>query len=113
MLKNSDTKSAYWCVVSGSEIWTVDGALPFGRGEQWDLPVDVAIKIDHHQGVPVYWVNASDLDRDLELTSLRDLLHLPEPLFLMASKAIQYGHMSQSLRFCHSVGDVITSTIAI
>ncbi|EKO3502117.1 NAD(+) diphosphatase [Vibrio fluvialis] len=104
MLKNSDTKSAYWCVVSGSEIWTVDGALPFGRGEQWDLPADAAIKIDHHQGAPVYWVNASELDRDLELTSLRDLLHLPEPLFLMASKAIQYGHMSQSLRFCPQCG---------
>ncbi|QXO17175.1 NAD(+) diphosphatase [Vibrio ostreae] len=104
MLKNSDAKNAYWCVVSGSEIWTVDGTLPFGTADQWDLPTESAIEIDRYQGLPVYWLNAADLDRDLELVSLRDMLQLPEAIFLLASKAIQYGHMSQSMRFCPQCG---------
>lgn len=36
--------------------------------------------------------------------SLRECLHFPEPLFLLMSKAIQYGHMTQTMRFCPQCG---------
>ncbi len=104
MLKNSDMKSAYWCVVSGSELWTIDGALPFGTAQQFDLPTSAAIEVDLLNGHPVYWVNFSDVDQDLELTSLRDLLTFDEKTFLAASRAVQYGHMSQTQRFCPQCG---------
>lgn len=104
MLKNSDLKSAYWCVVSGSELWTIDGALPFGTAKQFDLPTSSAIKVDQFKGHPVYWINLSDVDQDLELTSLRELLNVEEDLFLAASRAVQYGHMSQTQRFCPQCG---------
>ncbi|AYO13093.1 NAD(+) diphosphatase [Vibrio owensii] len=98
------TKNAYWCVVSGSDVWLVDGAIPFGNAEQFSLPEVSARQIGEYQNAPVMWVNLSDLDHDLELVSLRDCLHFPEALFLLISKAIQYGHMTQSLRFCPQCG---------
>ncbi len=104
MLKNSDLKSAYWCVVSGSELWTIDGALPFGTAKQFDLPTSAAIEVDQFEGNSVYWINFSEVDQDLELTSLRDLLNLDEGLFLAASRAVQYGFMSQTQRFCPQCG---------
>lgn len=41
MLRKGDVnrvENAHWCVVSGSEIWLVDGAVPFGSAEQFALP---------------------------------------------------------------------------
>jgi len=104
MLKNSDLKSAYWCVVSGSELWTIDGDLPFGSAQQFGLPVDTAIQIDQLDDHPVYWLNLSDLEQDLELTSLREFLNSDEKFFLAASRAVQFGYMSQTQRFCPQCG---------
>ncbi|MGR5238436.1 NAD(+) diphosphatase [Vibrio alfacsensis] len=102
--KVSHMKNAYWCVVAGSDIWLVESAIPFGSAEQFSLPEASARQIGDYQNAPVMWVNLSDLDHDLPLTSLRDCLHFPESLFLLISKAIQYGHMAQSLRFCPQCG---------
>ncbi|WP_390632175.1 NAD(+) diphosphatase [Vibrio plantisponsor] len=104
MLKNSDLKSAYWCVVSGSELWTIDGTVPFGTAKDLELPIETAIEVEQYKGHPVYWLNHGDLDKDLEMTSLRELLVVDEALFLAASRAVQYGHMSQTLRFCPQCG---------
>lgn len=104
MLANSDIKRAYWCVVSGSDLWMVDGTLPFGSAQQWSLPEDRAIKIGTHNGYPIYWLNEVDVDIELELNSLRVLLDVDENLFLAASKAVQFGHMTQSQRFCSHCG---------
>ncbi len=107
MLKNSDTnrtEDAYWCVVSGSEIWLVDDQLPCGAAQQYSLPEEKAILIGEYQQSPVYWLNAGDVEQDLELVSLRECLVFPQELFLMMSKAIQFGHMTQSMRFCPLCG---------
>jgi len=107
MLKKSDKKkmgSAYWCVVSGSEIWTLNDALPYGTGEELGIPTEQAVEIGQYLNAPVYWVNESELTRSVELVSLRSLLHWEEPAFLLASKAIQYGHMSFTQRFCPQCG---------
>ncbi len=104
MLSNSDIKTAYWCVVSGSDLWTIDGSLPFGSAQQFALPEDKAIKIGSHGGYPIYWLNEADIDIELDMGSLRDLLQIEEVLFLAASKAVQYGHMAQSQRFCSHCG---------
>lgn len=104
MLQNSDANDAYWCVVSGSELWTVDGSLPFGSAKKLALPAEHAIQISTHRGIPVYWLNDADVEQDLRLTSLKELLCIDESLFLVASKAIQYGHMTQTIRFCPQCG---------
>lgn len=107
MLKNSDTnrtKNAYWCVVSGSDIWLVDHQLPFGHAQHLSLPAEKAIQVGDYQHHPVYWLNASDVDSELEFCSLRECLDFPESLFMLMSKAVQYGHMSQSMRFCPVCG---------
>ncbi|KUH59755.1 NADH pyrophosphatase [Vibrio parahaemolyticus] len=107
MLRKGDVNrvaNAHWCVVAGSEIWLVDGAVPFGSAEQFSLPEENARQIGDYLGSPVMWINFSDLEQDLPLVSLRDCLHFPEPLFMLLSKAIQYGHMTQSLRFCPQCG---------
>jgi NAD+ diphosphatase len=104
MLENSDALNAYWCVVSGTELWTVDGTLPFGSAQQWSLPKSQAIQIGEYQGFPIYWLNEADVAVSFEMSSLRELLHLDEDLFLAASKAIQYGHMVQTQRFCAQCG---------
>ena len=108
MLRKGDVNrviNAYWCIVAGSDIWLMDGAVPFGSAEQLSLPVTSARPIGEYSGSPVMWLNLADLDHDhLPLVSLRDCLHFPEPLFLLLSKAVQYGHMTQSLRFCPQCG---------
>ncbi|CAM3785210.1 NADH pyrophosphatase [Vibrio aerogenes CECT 7868] len=104
MLKNSDTRNAYWCVVSGSSLWTVEDTLPFGTGQQFGLPAEEAILIGEYKNHPVYWLNEEELDSSFEMISLRDLLHLDESLFLLASKAVQYGHMTRTQRFCSQCG---------
>ncbi|KJY84308.1 NADH pyrophosphatase [Vibrio galatheae] len=107
MLKKGDinrTKNAYWCVVSGSEIWLSSGQLPMGSAQSLDLPYEQAIEIGQWDDLPLMWLNEADVTQELELTSLRDCLHFPQALFLLMSKAIQYGHMSQSLRFCPQCG---------
>jgi NAD+ diphosphatase len=97
-------KDAYWCIVSGSDLWLVDGELPQGTRHDFPLPIEQAIEIGRYQNSPVMWLNEADIDADFELTSLRECLHFPEPLFLLMSKAVQYGHMSQTMRFCSQCG---------
>jgi NAD+ diphosphatase len=107
MLTKGETNrmnAAYWCIVSGSDIWLVEGELPKGTAQDYGLPYQQAIQLGHYENTPVYWLNEADIDAELELTSLRDCLHFPEPLFLLMSKAVQYGHMSQTLRFCPQCG---------
>ncbi|SHG11566.1 NAD(+) diphosphatase [Vibrio gazogenes] len=104
MLENSEVRNAYWCVVSGSELWTVNHMLPFGTAEHWSLPEDKAVKIAECDGHPVFWLNEADLDQRLPMSSLRTLLNVSESLFLAASKAVQYGHMTQTQRFCAQCG---------
>ncbi|MGR5221018.1 NAD(+) diphosphatase [Vibrio parahaemolyticus] len=106
MLKKSEkhNRQAYWCVVSGNDLWLVDGKVPLGSAAQFALPQAQAIQVGEFEGVPVMWLNDADLDGERELTSLRTLLELPEALFYQLSKAIQYGYMSQSLRFCPQCG---------
>ncbi|MCK6265252.1 NAD(+) diphosphatase [Vibrio sp. ZSDE26] len=107
MLKNSNDKTAgeaYWCVVSGSDIWLVNDTLPFGGEHELVLPREKAIQIGSFEGFPVLWLNDADIDNDLELTSLRECLQFPEALFLLMSKAVQFGHMSQTQRFCPQCG---------
>ncbi|MDA0150537.1 NAD(+) diphosphatase [Vibrio sp. LaRot3] len=107
MLKKGDiirTQDAYWCVVSGSDIWLENGALPFGSAEVFGLPEQQAICVGYYQDKPVMWLNDEQVEQTLSMGSLRDCLEYPESLFLLMSKAIQYGHMTQTIRFCPQCG---------
>ncbi|MDN3696445.1 NAD(+) diphosphatase [Vibrio cortegadensis] len=106
MLKKSDkgTSDVYWCIVLGSDLWVVDGTLPLGSASELGLPYEKAVNIGTYQGIPVMWLNDADVDCRYPLTSLRELLLLPEALFLLASKAVQYGYMTQTMRFCAQCG---------
>lgn len=107
MIENSEIDQlhrAYWCVVSGSEIWLQKGELPIGNAQELCFPSEKAVCVGHYQGLPVMWLNEQDVDHRLPLTSLRECLGFSEPLFLLVSKAVQYGHMFQTLRFCPLCG---------
>ncbi|MGF1694054.1 NAD(+) diphosphatase [Vibrio lamellibrachiae] len=107
MLKKGNNKGlgkVFWCVVSGSDIWLVDDLLPFGTASELNLPDEQAVKISSYQGHPVMWLNEADINIELEFTSLRDCLQFPEALFLLMSKAVQFGHMTQTQRFCSICG---------
>lgn len=107
MLNKSDINrmsDVYVCVVSGSDLWLVDGELPKGKIREFGFDEELAVEIGKYQGKSVVWLNEADVEQSLELTSLRDCLHFDEALFLLMSKAIQYGHMSQSMRFCPQCG---------
>lgn len=107
MLDKSDTNRAqksYWCVVSGSEVWLVDNAIPYGTAQDLSLPANSAIEIGRYNNAPVLWLNVAEVERDMELVSLRECLHFPSELFLLLSKAVQYSHMTQTMRFCPLCG---------
>ncbi len=99
---------SYWCVVSGSTIWLDDGVIPYGSSESFQLPLEHAVQIGEHKGAPLLWVDES-LTSDSALTprnmvSLRDCLEFTEQEFLLLSRAVQFGHMIQSERFCPQCG---------
>ncbi len=96
--------SAYWIVVNGSNIWLIDNMIPKGSAVSLNLPVDKAIEIGRFDNLPVMWLNEMDIEMPLDLESLRDHLVMPQELFLLASKAIQYGYMTQTQRFCAQCG---------
>ncbi|NOH72887.1 NAD(+) diphosphatase [Vibrio pectenicida] len=107
MLNKNDRKrmdNAYWCVVSGSEVWLVDNGLPCGSAQELSLPQNAGIKIGDYQNLPVMWLNTYEIDQEFPMTELRECLAFSESLFLLISKAIQYGHMTQTLRFCNICG---------
>ncbi len=107
MLKKSSTSNeftAYWVVVNGSSVWVVNNSLPKGSAASLDLPSDKATEIGQFDNTPVMWLNESDIERTLELESLREHLLMPQELFLLAGKAVQYGHMTQTQRFCAQCG---------
>jgi len=107
MLKNSvnnDECNAYWIIVNGSEIWLVDNKIPHGDTKTLNLPLEKAVCIGQYLDEPVMWINEADVERSLVLSSLREHLLMPQALFLLASKAIQYGHMTQTQRFCAQCG---------
>ncbi|WP_428774348.1 NAD(+) diphosphatase [Vibrio sp.] len=107
MLKKNDNLAqldAFWCVVSGSELWLSDGELPRGSAQQLGLPAEQAVCIGQYQNSNVYWLNDSAVEQSLSMVSLRECLHFDEPLFLLMSKAVQFGHMSQTMRFCPHCG---------
>ncbi|NLS14848.1 NAD(+) diphosphatase [Vibrio sp. SM6] len=94
----------YWCVVSGSEVWLKQGTLPLGSAAELGLPCSSAQCIGEYSGSKVMWLSDAEVDESLPMTSLRDCLHFDETLFLLISRAIQYQHMLQSLRFCPLCG---------
>ncbi|OBT12999.1 NADH pyrophosphatase [Vibrio sp. UCD-FRSSP16_10] len=109
MLKKSKHQTtAYWLVVNSSNVWLSDMQIPFGSAESLghglSQSVDHAINIGTHEGHPVYWLNDCDVEAELPMVSLRELLHYSESLFLLISKAVQYGHMTQTMRFCGQCG---------
>ncbi|WP_070962688.1 NAD(+) diphosphatase [Vibrio sonorensis] len=107
MLKQDDTvqsKSAYWCVMSGSDIWLKENRIPFGSNEELGIDSREAILIGEHDQKKVYWINESSLEVELEMSSIRECLHFEQDLFLLVSKAAQYSHMTQTIRFCPQCG---------
>ncbi len=101
---NNGDVDAYWIVVNGSDIWLIENEMPSGTAKALNLPLDKAIQIGEYLAKPVMWVNEADVDQVVELVSLRDHLLMPQALFLLASKAVQYGHMTQTQRFCAQCG---------
>lgn len=107
MLKNRDINEASfvsWIVVKDSTIWLQDGKVPEGTASELNLPIENARYLGDFQGKAYYWVNEVDVSGSLDMVSLRDCLDFPEPLFLLMSKAIQFGHMTQSMRYCPICG---------
>ncbi len=94
----------YWCIVSGSQIWLEDGVIPYGSSQDFNLPLENAIQIGEHRGAAVLWIDETHLESLPPLTSLRDCLHFDQADFLLASRAVQFGHMTQSQRFCPQCG---------
>lgn len=107
MLKKSElnnSKPAYWCVVNGSHIAMENGKPLFGSAKELSFENLGARCIGYYEKHPVMWLDEAEVESDFEFTSLRELLLLPQDLFLLFSKAIQYGHMTQTMRFCPQCG---------
>lgn len=105
MFKKYDAeRSAYWCVVAGDRLRLVNGQIPFGLASELGMPTDKAMCIGEYQGAAFIWVNDADCEQEQELHSLRTCLDFETDLFLLASKAVQYGNMQQTLRFCSQCG---------
>ncbi len=102
--KNNNMK--LWIIVSNTDIYLCKENLPQGSAEQFGIDDKKAIAIGYYQSFQVMWVNESDheLTDSLSKTSLRSLLHFPVELFELMSKAVQYGHMVQTKRFCSICG---------
>ncbi|GAL38127.1 NADH pyrophosphatase [Vibrio maritimus] len=88
MLKKSKAtiRQAYWCVVSGNELWLADGEVPFGSAEQFSLPAEQAIQVGEFEGHPVMWLNDADLDGERELTCCANCFTCQKLCFINSRK---------------------------
>ncbi|MDR9825073.1 NAD(+) diphosphatase [Vibrio sp. FNV 38] len=107
MLRNrdiNDTVPVMWIIVKDSTVWLPNGDLPVGSAKDLSLPIEKARLVGEYQDYACFWLNDADVQQELEFTSLRDCLGMSETLFLLLSKAIQFGHMTQSMRYCPLCG---------
>ncbi|MCG7498951.1 NAD(+) diphosphatase [Vibrio sp. Of7-15] len=102
MLKNNEI--VYWCVVDGSALWLEEGLLPLGSAEEFSFPVEQAVIIGKYKDHAVAWLNDDAIENTIAYSSLRELLTAERALFDLASKAVQFGIMSQTFRFCPQCG---------
>ncbi|MDA9556746.1 NAD(+) diphosphatase [Vibrio sp.] len=94
----------YWCIVSGNGIYLENNELPKRSAQSLQLSIDAVTVIDEYLDCPVVWLNDSEIEKQLDFTSLREMLLAPAELFSLMSKAVQYSHMSQTQRFCSCCG---------
>ncbi len=113
MLKKSNKNigaPAYWCIVNGSDVALIDGELPLGNQVELGLGSVNGRKIGTYQNRAVLWLDEAEVELSpefeerFEMVSLRELLDFSKELFLLISRAIQFGHMSQTMRFCPQCG---------
>ncbi len=102
MLKANE--KAYWCIVNGSELWLDEGMFPLGTAGALSLPVEKAIQIGQLDGYPVMWMNDEHVDYAIDFSCLRTLINVQSDIFELASRAVQYGHMVSTQRFCSLCG---------
>ncbi|MBL4828962.1 MAG: NAD(+) diphosphatase [Aliivibrio sp.] len=102
MLKVNE--NAYWCVVNDSELWLENGLFPLGSADSLSLPIDKAVVIGQLNNLPVVWINDDHVDYAINFSCLRTLLVADTVLFELASRAIQFGHMVRTQRFCPLCG---------
>ena len=60
-------ETAYWCLVSGSEIWLVNNKLPCGTVKDLSLPQGMGKQIGEYEHLPVIWLNADEVEISISL----------------------------------------------
>lgn len=100
----TNTQNVYWCIVEGSELYLIDQMIPYTSAQDLGIETDQAIYMGRYKNQACYWVNAGEVEPCFDMRSLRELLTLDQETFLLASRAVQLGHMTQTQRFCGHCG---------
>ena len=94
----------FLCIVCDGKIWLPDGAVPAMTDVPNRLDRKTWVDLGRYQDQHIYLMPEVKGLNTAYWRSLRECLSLPEPLFLMMSKAIQIAHMQQEMKFCGSCG---------
>ncbi|MFZ7316020.1 NAD(+) diphosphatase, partial [Avibacterium avium] len=104
------TTQGAWLLTQGSNIFLIEGKLPEGKAEDFQLTGRLAMEIGRWNGIPLWLVaeqeekQRAEQDDGREYTSLRSQLHLPEAQFNLLNRGVEINHFLKTHRFCGKCG---------
>ncbi|QLB13817.1 NAD+ diphosphatase [Bisgaardia hudsonensis] len=93
----------FWLFTRDFHIYLVNGNLPQGRADDFELVNRKAMCIGKWQGLPLMLVEEIEND-NREYVSLRDLLYLPEKQFNLLNRGIELNYFLKSHQYCGKCG---------
>lgn len=88
-----------WLLTQGSAIYLVNGTLPQGQAQDFQLQGLTGIKIGAWNNQDLWLISEQNNDQR-EYVSLRSQLHLPEEQFNLLNRGVEINHFLNTHRFC-------------
>ncbi|MFZ7135031.1 NAD(+) diphosphatase [Avibacterium avium] len=110
------TTQGAWLLTQGANIFLIEGKLPEGKAEDFQLTGSLAMEIGRWNGAPLWLVaeqeekQRAEQDDGREYTSLRSQLHLPEAQFNLLNRGVEINHFLKTHRFCGKCGSKMAMT---
>lgn len=96
---------AYWVIVRAFDVALIEGNIPFGTAEKFDLVAREKTEIGNYQGFPVYWLKATEEDNHREFAYLRTQISRPPEFAHLLHRAVSLNHFFSTHQFCGKCGE--------
>lgn len=95
--------SGFWLLTQDSHIHLVEGKLPYGYAEDFQLTGQLGLVIGSLENQPLWLVVTTKQDQRAYF-SLRDQLYLPARTFNLLSRGVELNYFFKTHQFCGNCG---------